>query len=237
MEGWLSGRKRFTANEVWVYSPSRVRIPYPPQILTSWSQSRKALAFRFLCLGCYTPKMRKIKDVPYDEVVAFFEKEHPIDDSSPHFAGNYWAMKHLEWANDAVDGVWSLCELEVEDILGIVFAYHTAEETELCLVDEEGMTLAQTIEYIQANEEMYAQVHPVCWTKMMYWQGEDFTPVLLSTKPTPDKGKRSNVDQSLGNLFHQDGLHRLTRWGLDGRFDPETYASGPKLTAFISGKF
>ena len=29
-EGWLSGRKRLTANEVGVYSPSRVRIPYPP---------------------------------------------------------------------------------------------------------------------------------------------------------------------------------------------------------------
>ena len=30
-ESWLSGRKRFTANEVRVYSPSRVRIPHSPQ--------------------------------------------------------------------------------------------------------------------------------------------------------------------------------------------------------------
>ena len=35
LEGWLSGRKRFTANEVGVHSPSRVRIPYPPRIRKS----------------------------------------------------------------------------------------------------------------------------------------------------------------------------------------------------------
>lgn len=31
MESWLSGRKRFTANEVGVLNPSRVQIPYSPQ--------------------------------------------------------------------------------------------------------------------------------------------------------------------------------------------------------------
>ena len=35
METWLSGRKRFTANEVRVYSPSRVRIPPSPRVQKS----------------------------------------------------------------------------------------------------------------------------------------------------------------------------------------------------------
>src|SRR3989338_1508172 len=34
MESWLSGRKRLTANEVGVYSPSRVRIPHSPPRIT-----------------------------------------------------------------------------------------------------------------------------------------------------------------------------------------------------------
>ena len=42
MESWLSGRKRLTANEVRVYSPSRVRIPYSPHK----TNSRGAIALR-----------------------------------------------------------------------------------------------------------------------------------------------------------------------------------------------
>src|SRR3989338_9293752 len=34
LESWLIGRKRLTANEVGVYSPSRVRIPHSPPIFT-----------------------------------------------------------------------------------------------------------------------------------------------------------------------------------------------------------
>jgi hypothetical protein len=180
--------------------------------------------------------MKKIKSVTYDDVVEFFKKEHPIDDTSPHFAGNYWAMKHLEWANDVAEGVWSLCELEPEDITGIVFSHHTAEESERVLVNEKGMTVSQALNYLREHQEEYARECPTCWSKIMYWQGKDFTPVLLSTKPTPNKGKRSNVDITLGNLFHQDGLHRLIRWGLDGRFDQKSYSTGPKLTAYISGE-
>jgi len=179
--------------------------------------------------------MKKIRNVSYNEVVAFFEKEHPVDETSPHFAGNKWAMKHLEWANDVADGEWSLCELEAEDVLGIVFSHHTSEGTDQSLVDERGMTLEQTLALLRGNELEYAKNNPVCWSKIMYWQHKDFSPVLLSTQPTPGKGKRSNVDVRLGKLFHQDGLHRLIRWGLDGRFEHGTYSQAPKLTAFVSG--
>ena len=179
--------------------------------------------------------MKKLEDVSYQEVVSFFEKEHPIDNTSPHFAGNYWAMKHLEWANDVAEGVWSLCELDSKEILGIVFSRHTAEDTDNALVNEEGMTLQDALTYLQSHEQEYAEQNSVCWSKIMYWQDKEFTPILLSTKPTPDKGPRSNVNSKLGNLFHQDGLHRLIRWGLDGRFEKEVYSKGDKLTAFISG--
>lgn len=180
--------------------------------------------------------MKKIKSISYDEVVTFFEKEHPVDETSPNFAGNKWAMKHLEWANDVSKGEWTLCELEPEDILGIVFSHHTSEETEHSLINVQGMTLNQTLTLMKENNVEYAKNNPVCWSKIMYWQNKDFSPVLLSTRPTPGKGKRSDVDINLGNLFHQDGLHRLIRWGLDGRFELNKYSQGPKLTAFVSGR-
>ena len=184
----------------------------------------------------YSYKVEKLKKISYEEVVSFFEKEHPIDETSVHFAGNYWAMKHLEWANDVAKGVWSLCELDSDDIFGIVFSRHTAEDSENILVDEEGMTLRNAVAYLKSHEREYAEQNPDCWSKIMYWQDKPFTPVLLSTKPTPNKGSRSNVNSELGSLFHQDGLHRLIRWGLDGRFEEEAYSKGEKLTAFISGQ-
>jgi hypothetical protein len=179
--------------------------------------------------------MKKLRDVSYADVVDFFQAEHPTDLSSPHFAGNKWGLKHLEWANDVAGGVWSLCELESEDILGIVFSQHSAEETGEDLVDERGMTVADAIAKLKQIEKEYAKNNPVCWAKISYWQGKDFSPLFLSTAPTPDKGRRSLVDTTLGTLFHQDGLHRLLRWGMDGRFDEPGYSEGTKLQAFISG--
>lgn len=179
--------------------------------------------------------MKKIRDVSYTDVIAFFQTEHPTDLSSPHFAGNMWGQKHLEWANNVAKGEWSLCELESKDILDIVFSQHSAEETGEDLVDEKGMTVAGATEKLRSTEIEYAKNNPVCWAKIMYWQGKDFSPLFLSTKPTPEKGRRSLVDPALGTLFHQDGLHRLLRWNLDGRFDEPAYSAGPRLAAFISG--
>lgn len=179
--------------------------------------------------------MKKIKDVSYSDVVAFFQKEHPTDLSNPHFAGNKWGLKHLEWANEVAKGEWSLCELDSKDVLGIVFSQHSAEETTEDLVDDKGMTVTAATEKLMRIEAEYAKNNPVCWAKIMYWQGKDFSPLFLSTRPTPEKGRRSLVDTTLGTLFHQDGLHRLLRWSLDGRFDEPVYSQGTKLTAFISG--
>ncbi|MDP3402885.1 MAG: DUF6309 family protein [bacterium] len=179
--------------------------------------------------------MKKIKDVSFDDVVAFFQAEHPTDLSSPHFAGNMWGLKHLEWANDVAKGEWSLCELDSKDILGIVFSQHSAEETGEDLIDEKGMTVADATEKLRSTETEYGKNNPVCWAKIMYWQGKDFSPLFLSTQPTPEKGRRSLVDPTLGTLFHQDGLHRLLRWSLDGRFEEPAYSEGLRLAAFISG--
>ncbi len=180
--------------------------------------------------------MKKIKNVSYADVIDFFQAEHPTDLSSPHFAGNKWGLKHLEWANDVAEGVWSLCELESDEILNIVFSQHSAEETGEDLVDDHGMTVKDAIEKLKLIGAEYASRNPVCWAKIMYWQGKDFSPLFLSTKPTPEKGRRSLVNTALGTLFHQDGLHRLLRWGMDGRFKEPEYSHGPKLTAYISGK-
>jgi hypothetical protein len=97
------------------------------------------------------------------------------------------------------------------------------------------MTVADAIAKLKQIEKEYAKNNPVCWAKISYWQGKDFSPLFLSTAPTPDKGRRSLVDTTLGTLFHQDGLHRLLRWGMDGRFDEPGYSEGTKLQAFISG--
>jgi hypothetical protein len=180
--------------------------------------------------------MKKIKDVSFPEVFDFFQSEHPTDLTSPHFAGNKWGLKHLEWANDVAEGVWSLCDLESEEILGIVFSQHSAEGTGEDLVDDHGMTVRDAIEKLRSIETEYTNKNPVCWAKIMYWQGKDFSPVFLSTQPTPEKGRRSLVNPTLGKLFHQDGLHRLLRWGLDGRFKEPEYSQSSKLTAYISGK-
>ena len=180
--------------------------------------------------------MKKIRSVSYADVMAFFEEHHPTDLSSPHFAGNKWGLKHLEWANDVADGIWSLCELESNEVLGIVFSQHSAEETGEDLIDEKGMTVASAIEMLSRTETEYAKNNPVCWAKMAYWHEKDFSPLFLSTAPTMEgKGRRSLVDPTLGSLFHQDGLHRLLRWGLDGRFTEPVYSKNQKLTAFISG--
>lgn len=180
--------------------------------------------------------MKKIKDISYDEVVDFFKKEHPVDEHSPHFAGNKWAMKHLEWANEVAEGQWSLCALDSEDVLSIVLAHHSAEETDEELVGQEGMLVSSAIEKLEDRKETYSKNNPVCRQKIMYWQDKDFSPLLLSTKPTMEgKGRRSLVNPELGSLFHQDGLHRILCWGMDGRFDKAVYAKGPKLTAFVGG--
>ncbi|MDB5264571.1 MAG: hypothetical protein JWN64_142 [Parcubacteria group bacterium] len=180
--------------------------------------------------------MKVLKQIPYSEVSEFFAQEHPIDLDSPHFAGNKWGLKHLEWANEVAKGEWSLCELDSKDILGIVFSHHAAEETGEELVGEKGMTLTDATKKLRNIESEYAKNNPTCWAKMMYWQGKDFSPIFLSTKPTMEgKGRRSLVDPSLGSLFHQDGLHRLLRWNLDGRFEDSRYLDDSKLTAYISG--
>ncbi|MBP9749475.1 MAG: hypothetical protein KBD21_01995 [Candidatus Pacebacteria bacterium] len=181
--------------------------------------------------------MKKIKDVPYADVVTFFEKEHPVDESSPHFAGNKWAMKHLEWANEVAEGQWSLCELDSEDVLSIVLAHHSAEETGEELVGQDGMLVYEVVNKLESAKESYSKNNPTCWKKIMYWHGKDFSPLLLSTKPTKEgKGRRSLVNSKLGSLFHQDGLHRVLCWGMDGRFNTDVYSGGKKLTAFIAGR-
>src|SRR3989338_9636158 len=48
LESWLSGRKRLTANEVGVYSPSRVRIPHSPPIFTFCEIVRNCLGAKRL---------------------------------------------------------------------------------------------------------------------------------------------------------------------------------------------
>ena len=180
--------------------------------------------------------MKKIKNVTYGDVVRFFEKEHPIDENSPHFAGNKWAMKHLQWANEVAEGQWSLIELDSEDVLLIVLAHHSAEETDEELVGQGGMLVSEAIQKLENTKDAYSKNNPVCWQKIIYWHGKDFSPLLLSTKPTMEgKGRRSLVSPELGRLFHQDGLHRILCWGMDGRFKKQMYTSGPKLTAFVAG--
>lgn len=180
--------------------------------------------------------MEKIQDVSYDEVVSFFEVEHPIDENSPHFAGNKWAMKHLEWANEVAEGRWSLCELDSVDVLSVVLAHHSAEETGEELISQDGMLVSEAIQKLEYIKESYAINNPICWQKIIYWQDKAFSPLLLSTQPTMEgKGRRSLVDPELGSLFHQDGLHRILCWGIDGRFDTKVYSAGPKLTAFVAG--
>jgi len=181
--------------------------------------------------------MRKLKSVSYEEVSTFFNKVHPVDETSIHFAGNKWAMKHLEWADEVAVGTWSLCELEASEVLAIVCAHHAAEGTDTVLVPETGRTLQDLVADLQRRTGEYAENNPECWAKMAYWEGKDFSPVLLSTEPTMEgKGRRSLVDPSLGSLFHQDGLHRLVRWALDGRFEAEIYAKNPQVTAYIAGE-
>jgi hypothetical protein len=161
-------------------------------------------------------------------------KEHPINDDSPHFEGNKWGKLHLEQANTTAEGSWSLCELEVEDIFAIVLPYHAAEHSESILVEEDGLIVKDAIAKLENWLPAYAESNPVCWAKMMYWQDKEYSPLFLSTVPSY-QGKRSHVNANLGNIFHLDGLHRLMRWGMDGRFVSEVYNQGPKLTAYIAG--
>jgi hypothetical protein len=173
--------------------------------------------------------MKIIKQIEYSEVLDFFNKEHPTDENNPHFAGNKWGKMHLDWANTDASGVWSLCELDKEDILGVVVPFHEAEESENILVDLGGQRVGDVILKLKDTWTKYAEENPVCWAKIMYWKGKPFSPLFLATKPVR-QGRRGKVDEKLGTLFHLDGLHRILRWGLDNRFE-----SDEKLKAYIAG--
>jgi hypothetical protein len=178
--------------------------------------------------------MRVLENIAYEGVVDFFMREHPINDDSIHFEGNKWGKLHLEQANVSVQGDWSLCELETEEILGIVLPYHAAEHGESILIQEDGLIVRDAIKKLKDNLPEYSEKNPVCWKKMMYWKDKEYSPLFLSTVPAY-QGKRSHVNPSLGKIFHLDGLHRLMRWGMDGRFTPDLYNQNPKLTAYIAG--
>ncbi len=178
--------------------------------------------------------MIKLKDVSYDDVLKFFTKEHPIDLESPHFAGNKWGRLHLDQANNELGGVWALCELEVDDILNLVIPFHVAEEGDSILVEEGGMTVRDAIDNLKNSLPDYTEKNPVCWAKIMYWKDKGFSPLFLSVAPVK-QGGRSHTNPALGSLFHLDGLHRLLRWGMDGRFESQNYTRDQKLTAYVAG--
>lgn len=178
--------------------------------------------------------MTILNNASFAEVLEYFNKEHPVDLASPHFEGNKWGKLHLEQADrDAADR-WSLCELKSEDIFSIVLPYHAAEHGTAVLVEESGLIVKDAIAKVQSLLPHYAEENPVCFAKMTYWQGKDFSPLFLSAKPA-QQGRRSHVDASLGSIFHLDGLHRLMQWGMDGRFNADAYERGPKLTAYVAG--
>lgn len=180
--------------------------------------------------------MTILKQVSFSEVLDFFNTEHPINSNSPHFAGNEWGKHHIEAADKVSSGVWALCELDAEEVLSVVLPYHESEEGKVMLAEEPGIMVKDAIKKLEQMPS-YKDDSPVCFAKMQYWQGKDFSPVFLSTTSltSAQQGHQGVVDTSLGNLFHLDGLHRLIQWGMDGRFDSETYTNGPKLTAYIAG--
>lgn len=178
--------------------------------------------------------MIKLKQVSYSDILEFFTKEHPVDLDSPHFAGNKWGRLHLDQANKELGGIWSLCELEADDILNIVIPFHAAEQGDSILVEESGLIVSDAINKLKNSLPSYAENNPVCWAKIMYWKDKDFSPLFLSIA-SATQGRRSHTDPSLGTLFHLDGLHRLMRWGMDGRFESVNYDKGAKLTAYVAG--
>jgi len=178
--------------------------------------------------------MNILKRISSNEILAFFDSEHPIKADPVGFNGNKWARNILEQADSDFYGLWHYVELEASEIFDIALPYHNGEGGGDILIDEKGLTVSQAVQKIK-NIFDYGKRNPVCWEKISYWQTREFSPIFLSTAPV-NAERQKLLSPSMGSLFHLDGLHRLIGWGMVGRFDPGIYGKKGKLAAYLAGK-
>lgn len=173
-----------------------------------------------------------IRTVPFPEVLAHFEQNHPVQDANTENT-NAHARACLEMANERVTGAWALVSLDSADAREIILPHHISEGGTLPLIPPTGMTLGAAADKIrEIGEQVYASANPVCWKKLEYWFKRYDMPLFLSVV-TVDHSDYQSVVVPSGRLVHLDGLHRLIAWDLSGYLRSNTVRH--PVHAYIAG--
>ncbi len=158
--------------------------------------------------------MKIIKKVNFEEVIDYFDKNHPVTDEG-HSQKNKWGRNKIIEANDNSSGRWQFVELHPDEIADIWLPYHKGEHghkgKEVVLIEEEGSTVSDATSKLKSLTD-YSETNKTCWKFIDYWQDKDITPIFISLC-RPEHIKSPNGE---GHPFHLDGVHRLLAWGLKG---------------------
>lgn len=126
--------------------------------------------------------MKTIKDVKFEEVIEYFDREHPIR-SEGNFTTNGWARGLLLSTNELCGGKWKIVELTPEEILEIFLPHHQGEPHLggiITLIDGEGATTKDAIKRFSGLSD-YKTTNTACWEKIHYWNDKKIEPIFLST--------------------------------------------------------
>lgn len=170
--------------------------------------------------------MKVLETVPFTAVFDRFRHEHAAD--RDHVRNSNAEGEELLRLADAVPGEWVRVTLDRQDVLGVMLPWHTGEGGDFELVPPAGLTVADAVERLRAEDERYRLANPVCADRLAWLVDAPASPLFLCTRAVETVDYAGLAVRE--GVIHLDGLHRMIAWESSGRL-----AAGAPVEAYLAG--
>ncbi len=139
-----------------------------------------------------------------------------------------WALPLVEAADRVAGGAWQRVALDLDEAWTLWLPPHAGEPCHgdtMTLGDGRGMRLGDTVAWLEAQADAYAQANPSCWSRIVSARDGDWAPLVVAPFAVGDRTAPPAGTRTAGIVI--DGLHRALGWGL-------RHARRPRATPVVS---